>query len=92
MKESKFYKLEDGSYEYVCGGKIVFDGEVDYDKKEAKLIISEAEDIHEIGSKETYVKDASAKDKPHTYIVFNNIKSIQAMIDSLEDLKDGLTS
>ena len=44
MKQSGFYKLKDGSCEYVCGGKIVFDGEIDIDKNEAKVIISEAHD------------------------------------------------
>jgi len=90
MKKSGFYKLEDGSYEYVCGGKIVFGGENDLDNNEAKLIISECEEFHEIGSREEYKEDVSAKNIPHSYIVFNNKKSIQAMIDSLEDLKNNL--
>ena len=87
MKQSGFYKLEDGSYEYVCGGKIVFDGETDLNKSEAKLIISEAECFHEIGSVQEYKGDVSAKGLPHVYIIFSDKKSIQAMIESLEDLK-----
>ena len=90
MKKSGFYKLEDYSYEYVCGGKIVFDGENDLDKNEAKLIISESEDLHEIGSSQEYKGDVSVKGLPHTYVIFNNKKSVQAMIDSLENLKSYL--
>jgi hypothetical protein len=84
MKKSGFYKLEDGSYEYVCGGKIVFDGETDLDKNESRLIISESHEYHEAGTKEEYNGDVSEKGKPHTYVVFNDKKSVQAMIYQLE--------
>lgn len=90
MKKSGFYKLDDGSFEYVCGGKIVFDGETNLDTNEAKLIISESKDYHEIGSSEEYKEDVSEKDKPHVYVIFNNKKSIDAMIYQLEGLKNNL--
>jgi hypothetical protein len=89
MKKSGFYKLEDGSYEYVCGGKIVFDGVTDTDFNEAILTISESQDCHEIGSQEEYIGDVSEKGKPHTYVVFGSKESVQAMIYQLESfLKD----
>ncbi len=89
MKKSGFYKLEDGSYEYVCGGKIVFDGETNLDKNEAKLTISEAHEYHEMGSIEDYKGDVSEKGKPHTYVVFGSKESVKAMIYQLESfLKD----
>ena len=86
MKQSGFYKLKDGSYEYVCGGKIVFDGEIDIDKNEAKVIISEAHDYHEMGSIEEYKGDVSEKGKPHTYVVFRSKESVKAMIYQLGSL------
>lgn len=84
IKESGFYKLEDDSYEYICGGKIVFDGETDLDKNESKLIISEAKEYHEIGSSEDYKEDNYNKNKPRTYVIFKNKKSVEAMMYHLE--------
>jgi hypothetical protein len=90
MKKSGFYKLEDGSYEYVCGGKIVFDGETNLDKNEAKLTISESHDYHEIGSQEEYKGDVSEEGKPHTYVVFGNKESVKAMIYQLESFLEDM--
>ena len=90
MKKSGLYKLEDNSYEFVCGGKIVFDAEIDLDKNEGKLTISEAEDIHEVGAIGENKGGYSVKDNPVTYIIFNDKKSVEAMIYQLEYLKENL--
>ena len=58
--------------------------ETDLDKNESKLIISEAKEYHGIGSSEDYKEDNYNKNKPRTYVIFKNKKSIEAMMYHLE--------
>lgn len=91
MKKSGFYKLENGDYEYICGGKIVINSQTDLDKRISTLIISEANVIHKIGEVKEYKESYFAENTPRTNIVFDSVKSIQSFIDHLELLKKQLS-
>ena len=87
--KSGFYVSEQGDYVYVFGGKIIIKGGI-ISENEVGITIGESDSsfkTSEIGN------DTDAefnKDRPRTHLVFDNLKSIQCVIDVLEGLKNKL--
>ena len=85
--DSGFYKLEDNSYEYVCGGKIQVGGLISKSESSVTLSVAELQNKSVIGTDLLTTSDNPANNNPKTYIKFYNKDSIQVIINALESLK-----
>lgn len=91
MKEKIFCITEDGSYEYTCGGHILFGGGVNVENKISRLEIAASADKNEINTRidnnEVYIDETI----PKTYVYFHSKDSVESLIGMLNAIKERMT-
>ena len=91
MNKSGFYKLEDESYEYVCGGKIVFGGGINVKNKVSRLEIAVSKVSNKINTKIDNDSVSIDETIPKTYLYFYSKDSVDALINALNVIKEKMT-
>ena len=91
MDKSGFYILEDESYEYVCGGNILFGGGINVKNKVSRLEIAVSKVSNKINTKIDNDSVSIDETIPKTYVYFHSKDSVESLIGMLNAIKERMT-